>query len=50
VTVVTLVVGWLWQQALERDRAEREARVTRTIIIENAAGASRVWGGASRSS
>jgi two-component system, OmpR family, sensor kinase len=38
VTVVTLVVGWLWQQALERDRAEREARVTRTIIIENAAG------------
>lgn len=38
VTVVTLVVGWLWQQALERDRAEREARVTRTIVIENAAG------------
>lgn len=38
VTVVTLVVGWLWQQALERDRADREARVTRTILIENAAG------------
>src|SRR5690606_12826565 len=38
VTVLTLVVGWLWQQALERDRAEREARVTRTIVVENAAG------------
>src|SRR5690606_1624739 len=38
VTVVTLVVGWLWQQTLESDRAEREARVTRTILIENAAG------------
>jgi signal transduction histidine kinase len=38
VTVVTLVVGWLWQQTLESDRAEREARVTRTIVIENAAG------------
>lgn len=38
VTVLTLVVGWLWQQALERDRAEREARFTRTILVENAAG------------
>lgn len=38
VTVLTLVVGWLWGQALERDRAEREARVTRTIVVENAAG------------
>jgi two-component system, OmpR family, sensor kinase len=28
----------LWQQAFERGRAEREARVTRTIIIENAVG------------
>ena len=36
VTVLTLVVGWLWQQALERDRAEREARFTRTILVENA--------------
>ncbi|NCT99422.1 MAG: HAMP domain-containing protein [Comamonadaceae bacterium] len=38
VTVLTLVVGWLWQQALERDREEREARVMRTIIVENTAG------------
>ena len=38
VTVLTLVVGWLWQQALERDRAEREARVTRTIEVRNGAG------------
>lgn len=38
VTVVTLVVGWLWQQALERDRADREARVTRTIELRNGAG------------
>src|SRR5690606_22067116 len=38
VTVLTLVVGWLWQQALERDREEREARVMRTILVENAAG------------
>ncbi|HRP08972.1 MAG TPA: orotidine-5'-phosphate decarboxylase, partial [Gemmatimonadales bacterium] len=29
VTVLTLVVGWLWQQALERDREDREARVMR---------------------
>jgi two-component system OmpR family sensor kinase len=39
VTVVTLVTGWLWQQALEqRDRAENEARQLRTIVVENAAG------------
>lgn len=38
VTVLTLVVGWLWQQTLERDREEREARVMRTILVENAAG------------
>ncbi|MCV0437827.1 MAG: HAMP domain-containing protein [Hydrogenophaga sp.] len=37
VTVLTLVVGWLWQQALDRDRAEREARVTRTIIVRDGA-------------
>ena len=35
VTVLTLVVGWLWQQALDEDRAEREARVTRTIIVRD---------------
>ena len=37
VTVLTLVVGWLWQQALDEDRAEREARVTRTIIVRDGA-------------
>ncbi len=37
VTVVTLVVGWLWQQALEQDRAERDARVMRTIVVRDAA-------------
>ena len=39
VTVLTLVVGWLWQQALEKDRAEREARVTRTVIVRDGTGA-----------
>jgi signal transduction histidine kinase len=38
VTVLTLVVGWLWQQALESDREEREARVMRTIVVQNTAG------------
>ncbi|QHE78151.1 sensor histidine kinase [Hydrogenophaga sp. PBL-H3] len=36
VTVLTLVVGWLWQQALDDDRAERDARVTRTIVVRDA--------------
>lgn len=39
VTVVTLVAGWLWQQALEqRERAENDARQMRTIVVQNAAG------------
>lgn len=39
VTVVTLVAGWLWQQALEqRDRVENDARLVRTIVVQNAAG------------
>jgi two-component system OmpR family sensor kinase len=37
VTVVTLVVGWLWQQALEQDRAERDARVMRTVVVRDGA-------------
>ncbi|QHE83749.1 HAMP domain-containing sensor histidine kinase [Hydrogenophaga sp. BPS33] len=37
VTVLTLVVGWLWQQALDEDRAEREARITRTIVVRDGA-------------
>lgn len=36
VTVLTLAAGWLWQQALDEDRAERDARVTRTIVIRDA--------------
>ncbi|MDP3254291.1 MAG: HAMP domain-containing sensor histidine kinase [Hydrogenophaga sp.] len=35
VTVLTLVVGWLWQQALEQDRAERDARVMRTVVVRD---------------
>jgi two-component system OmpR family sensor kinase len=37
VTVLTLAAGWLWQRALDEDRAERDARVTRTIVVRNAA-------------
>ncbi len=37
VTVLTLVVGWLWQQALEQDRAERDARVMRTVVVRDGA-------------
>ncbi len=36
VTVLTLVVGWLWQRALEQDRAERDARVMRTVVVRDA--------------
>ena len=36
VTVLTLAAGWLWQQALDNDRAERDARVTRTIVVRDA--------------
>jgi signal transduction histidine kinase len=36
VTVLTLAAGWLWQQALDEDRAERDARVTRTIVVRDA--------------
>jgi len=38
VAVLTLVVGWLWQMALDRDRAERDARVAREIVLRNGAG------------
>lgn len=37
VTVLTLSAGWLWQRALDQDRAERDARVTRTIVVRDAA-------------
>ena len=38
VAVLTLVVGWLWQMALDRDRAERDARVAREIVLRNGTG------------
>ncbi|MCB2016090.1 MAG: HAMP domain-containing protein [Hydrogenophaga sp.] len=38
VVVLTLVVGWLWQVALDRDRAERDVRVAREIVLRNGAG------------
>ena len=38
VAVLTLVVGWLWQMALDRDREERDARVAREIVLRNGAG------------
>ena len=38
VAVLTLVVGWLWQMALDHDRAERDARMARELVLRNAAG------------
>jgi len=38
VTVLTLVVGWLWQMALDHDRQERDARLAREIVLRNGAG------------
>ena len=38
VAVLTLVVGWLWQSALDRDRQERDARLAREIVLRNGAG------------
>lgn len=38
VAVLTLVVGWLWQMALDRDREERDARIAREIVLRNGAG------------
>ena len=38
VAVLTLVVGWLWQMALDRDRQERDARMAREIVLRNSAG------------
>ena len=38
VAVLALVVGWLWQMALDRDREERDARVAREIVLRNGAG------------
>ncbi len=38
VAVLTLVVGWLWQMALDFERAQNDSRTGRTIIIRNGGG------------
>ena len=38
VTVLALVVGWLWQEALDFERAQNENRAGRVIVLRNAAG------------
>lgn len=38
VAVLALVVGWLWQMALDRDREERDARAARELVLRNGAG------------
>ncbi|MFM6985696.1 MAG: sensor histidine kinase [Hydrogenophaga sp.] len=38
VAVLTLAAGWLWQSALDHDRAERDARMARELVLRNAAG------------
>ena len=38
VMVLSLAVGWLWRQALDRDRAERDGRMAREIVLRNSAG------------
>lgn len=38
VTVLTLVVGWLWQEALDFEREQNENRAGRVIVLRNAAG------------
>lgn len=38
VAVLALVVGWLWQVALDHDREEREARMARELVLRNSSG------------
>lgn len=38
VAVLALAVSWLWQQALERDREERDVRTAREIVLRNSVG------------
>lgn len=38
VMVLSLMVGWLWRQALDRDREERDGRAAREIVLRNSAG------------
>lgn len=39
VAVITLVVGWLWQMALDQEREQNDNRVDRTIVLRDGAGA-----------
>jgi two-component system OmpR family sensor kinase len=38
VMVLSLVVGWLWREALNQDREERDGRVAREIVLRNNVG------------
>lgn len=38
VAVITLVVGWLWQMALDQEREQNENRIDRTIVLRDGAG------------
>ena len=38
VMVLSVVVGWLWREALNRDREERDGRVAREIVLRNSVG------------
>ena len=38
VMVLSLVVGWLWREALDRDREERDGRAAREIVVRNSVG------------
>jgi two-component system, OmpR family, sensor kinase len=38
VLVLTLVVGWLWQAALDHEREQNDSRAGREIVLRNSAG------------
>jgi len=38
VAVITLVVGWLWQMALDQEREQSESQIDRTIVLRDGAG------------
>ena len=38
VAVLALVVGWLWQVALDQERAQNASRAGREIVLRNSAG------------
>ncbi|MEZ5646111.1 MAG: ATP-binding protein [Burkholderiaceae bacterium] len=38
VVVLTLAVGWLWQEALDFERSQSQSRAGRVIVLRNAAG------------